>query len=525
MMHIVRRYGLVVAITVAGCATDQTEEFTGLSSVVHGEPGARPFWNIHAGRYIYPPSISWTDTTASVQYQLSINGNAATTQESWINLATLWDELETGFVTIAIRGLDDDGETVFRDSLTTIKSPGFRVAAIDDYQNPGDEGLLGLRTVLALEKVRHWLDPGGPDPSYPLWVHPSKLMGMLSQNMLYLSQIANDVQTADEALRVSREAASFLLSLREPEDTPLAGWTHTYWDGVDRGAHPIWMDQIMTNYPSEAALAFLDLFDETADSTWYDASLLIANTYRRVQREDGTWNLLMRRSDGSGVGEKLMIPVSVLTFLDRLHNQYGVEDFVSVRNDALNWIMRNPVQAYAWEAQFEDTRPKRRYRNLSQRPAAGFAQVLFESSSDPADLRLAHELMLFVEDQFIVWDHSDPVTRTNWFRPEMKWNGNRPDGTPGKDWFLPAILEQYAFYTPIAWGTADVIYAYCAGYDATGNEEYRSKARALSQSLISAQEYHGTGEIPTHLREVLPEVNWLNNSTYSARALMEASCL
>ena len=154
-----------------------------------------------------------------------------------------------------------------------------------------------------------------------------------------------------------------------------------------------------------------------------------------------------------------------------------------------------------------------------------FARLLFETSKDPEDLRLADELLLFVEDQFIIWDHSDSVTRTDWFPDGMKWNGNRTDGRSGKDWFLPSVLEQYAFYTPIAWASSNVLRAYCADYDATGNGAYRDKARALSMALVEAQEFHLSGEIPTHLREVLPEQNWLNNSVYTAQTLVEASCL
>ncbi len=140
-------------------------------------------------------------------------------------------------------------------------------------------------------------------------------------------------------------------------------------------------------------------------------------------------------------------------------------------------------------------------------------------------IALARQLMMFVEDQFVIWSHDDHATRSNWFRDGMKWNGNIDGAASGKDWFLPAVLEQYAFYTPIAGTTSNVIHAYCAGFAATGDVEYQMKARALAESLIDGQKFHGTGEIPTHLRQTLPEDNWLNNSTYSARTLVDATCL
>ena len=514
----------LLIIIASGCTT------AGSAQQDHAAPG--PFWTAYSGRHIYAPTFAWQDTSgAATEYRVRVAGLELVTPEPWADLAPIWDGLAEGPLEIDIRGVSASGATVFRDTVATIKSPGFNPARIATYSHPRANGMRGLETVLGLGKVQHWLDPGGPDPGYALWVHPSKLMGVLSQGLLFLSKTSDDPEVRRQARAVSIEVATFLLSLREPAGAPLEGWTQTYWDGVDRGAHPIYMDQLMVNYPSEAAQAFLDLFDATADSMWFEAALDIAGTYARTQRDDGTWPLLMTRSEGAAVGEKLLVPVSILYLLDRLSGQYGVETYREVREAAYAWTMANPVRTYAWEAQFEDTRPRRLYQNLAQREAAMFARLLFETSQDPADIQLAEELVQFVEDQFVIWDPSDAVTRTNWFREGMKWNGDRTDGRPGKDWFLPSVLEQYAFYTPIAWATSNVLRTYCAGYEATGNESYRDKARALSMALVDAQAFqptsafHGHGEIPTHLREVLPEQNWLNNSVYAAQTLVEASCL
>ena len=137
-----------------------------------------------------------------------------------------------------------------------------------------------------------------------------------------------------------------------------------------------------------------------------------------------------------------MIPGSVIIFLDRLHRQYGIEGFVETHDAAFAWLLANPVETFAWEAQFEDTRPRARYRNLAHLEPAFIARHLFEHYADDEELvLLARELLLFAEDQFVIWTHDDAVTRTEFFRPGMKWNGTTPDG--GKDWFLPATLEQY----------------------------------------------------------------------------------
>ncbi len=519
------------SVCLVGCTDLQPESSQLPVTLRHGEPGVRPFWNVHAKRFIYPPAFDVADSSgAATRYFVSARVDEKVIRTElptpWSSLAPIWDQIPNGFLTLDFSGTTPAGETLHLSTVETIKSPGFDAApkVTADRQAMRDAGMLGLEAVLQLPKVQHWLEPGGPDPDYPLWVHPSKLMGFLSQGMLFLSQHADDVEVADQARRVAIAAAAFLLTLREPEGSPLQGWTHSYWDGVDRGEHPIYMDQIMAQYPAEAALAFLDLYDATDDAQWLDAAVAIADTYRRTQREDGTWPLLIRRATGEPIGNKLMIPGSVIIFLDRLHRQYAIETFVETHDAAFAWLMTNPVETFAWEAQFEDTRPRAVYRNLAHLEPAFIARHLFQHyADDQALVMLARELLLFAEDQFVIWTHDDAVTRTEFFRPGMKWNGTTPDG--GKDWFLPATLEQYAFYTPIGRSTANVLNAYCAAYDATGEDEYRQRARALTSGLMDAQAFHGTGEIPTHMRRTLPEESWLNNSVETARTLVEATCL
>ncbi len=516
---------LTAAIVLGSCSPDAAHDksIDQTRLVRHGDGHLSPFWNQYSGRYIYPPAFEIRDSTDwSDPYIVESGPHSVELSSSTDNISSLWSRLDPGFVTLTFRHATEEDDGFIYD-ISTIKSPGFSDSLLTGYQHPADRGVVGLEAVYRKPAVQHWLSPGGPDPDYQLWVHPSKLMGVLSQGMLFLSRETDNVEVASGSRSAAIAIGEFLLDLSEPPGSSLAGWPPSYWDGVERGDHPIYMSQIMSLYPSEAGMAFLDLYDATQDEKWRQAAVAIAEKYQETQRADGTWSLLINRETGEGVGSKLLVPVSVLYFLDRLSEQYGEKQYQQVRNAAFNWIMENPVISYAWDAQFEDTRPKITYKNLSHREATNFAKLLFRTTNDSANLALAEHLMAFVEDQFVIWTHDDAVTKKNWFRDGLKWNGTTDDG--GKDWFLPAALEQYAFYTPIAGTTSNVIHAYCAGYEATGKSVYRDKARALSMSLVRAQHYHGTGEIPTHLRKELPEDNWLNNSVYSAQTLVDASCL
>ncbi|MDH3253163.1 MAG: hypothetical protein OEM41_10255, partial [Ignavibacteria bacterium] len=181
--------------------------------------------------------------------------------------------------------------------------------------------------------------------------------------------------------------------------------------------------------------------------------------------------------------------------------------------------MHNPMITYNWHAQFEDTRPKALYRNLSRREAVEMAILFFtDTTAGAARVAPAEELLRFAEDQFVVWDSTDPAWRERWFREGAAWEHNTPSG--GKDWFLPCVMEQYVFFTPIASSSGLMITGYLSAYRETRKPLYHAKAVALANTLTRAQKFHGGGEIPTYLREHLPDWNWINVSVWSALTLI-----
>ena len=62
---------------------------------------------------------------------------------------------------------------------------------------------------------------------------------------------------------------------------------------------------------------------------------------------------------------------------------------------------------------------------------------------------------------------------------------------------------------------------YVTAYQTTGDAIYLAKAKALALGILQAQEYHGGGEIPTHMRRSLPEKNWTNVGVYAALNLIK----
>jgi len=345
------------------------------------------------------------------------------------------------------------------------------------------------------------------------------MVGAVIEGMALYASVARDSAERRGAVAIAESAATFLRSISFRPGSPLEGWPPTFWEGIDHDIHPIYPDEVLTTEPARAGMAYLELWETTGQRLHLDAALAIGATYLRTQLPSGSWYQRVHVKDGSPKGENVLVPTLVIQFLDRLGQLAPNAAYRQAADRALAWILEHPLKTSNWEAQFEDTRPRKRYRNLSHREPVQFAALVYRRGiRDPGILREAHEALRFAEDSFVVWSPNDAVVTAALFKPGSRWNGNDPYF--GSDWFVPAALEQYVFYTPISSASAGFIDAYVAGYRTTGELRMLEKARALASTLTRAQQFWGGGEIPTHLRKVMPELNWLNVSVWSAKSLL-----
>ena len=520
-----RRSSFLALLTVAALASGafgQPED--GLRSVRPGVPGERLFWNTHTRRFIYPPAFECPTLPGVSKYILSATSSGDSVQRTfaaeipWADLGPIWKQLPVGIVTLVVKGITQR-DTQQLCERTFIKSPPYK----GPYGAPAYGYRESARRCLAdlyrQEKVQCWLTLGAPDPYYPKYVYPAKTIGGVILGMGAYADLATDTTERRNALTIATRAARFLLSISSPPENPLAYWPPTFWKGVDGDIHPVFGDETMAAEPSETAMAYLDLYRRTGDTTFLAAAKHIAWTYVKLQLPAGTWYQRLNVQTGEAKERNLLVPVSVVQLFDLLIEEYGMAAFRPAREKAFAWIMAHPVQTYNWEAQFEDTRPRDLYRNLSHREPTLFATVLLKNPRRSGEqIALATELLRFAEDSFVIWEKSDPLLRAQLFKPNARWNGNDPYF--GSDWFVPAAIEQYIFPTPINGSSAGFIEAYMAAFAVTGNELYRDKARSLANTLTVAQRYWGGGEIPTHLRKVMPELNWLNASVVTALVLL-----
>lgn len=499
-----------------------------LEPIHRGFPGVRPFWNKHSVRFIYAPAFDFAEHPDADCYRFVIRSKTDSsvvsfkTAKPWVPLTPVWNRLGDDSLALTVEALDaPDGKAIEtvgrRDLIKSTPFPGIKNKPAYPYR---ESGYRTLKALLHEDKVQYWLEQGQPDPAYPLWCHPTKIMSALIIGMIHYATCFPEAGDRDQAVEIAEIVVDFLLAMAQPPGSPLEYWPPTYWDGVPRQNHPYFRGELMTNTPAIAAEMLLDFYDFTKDDAYFTAARRIADTYAKTQQAGGTWPQLVYITSGEAVKPHKLVPTMVIELYDRFFEQYLVSDYENSREKAFDWVMQHPMQTYNWQAQFEDTRPRSRFKNLSREEPSEFARILLKSSNDhPQYIDMAKELIRFAEDQFVVWEPTDPVLGYPWFPKDSRWNGTTRAG--GFDWFIPCTMEQYAFYTPIARSSQLMILTYLKAYEVTGEAVYHAKAVALADALTRAQEYHGGELIPTHLRKNLPEANWINNAVYPAITLIE----
>ena len=351
--------------------------------------------------------------------------------------------------------------------------------------------------------VKSWRSTGKPDPSYALYRYASKVIGSLVSGCAMYANQSPRPNDADAAIETGRRAADFLISISHPPGTPLEHFPPTY-----HGAKPTERENdewTMLMTPAEAGQGYLDLYDATRDEKYLQAAVRIADTYRKTQRDTGTWPLKVDNRSGEPVAPIDLIPSVVISFLDRLVWQYKITGHESTRDRATRWVLENPCRSFDWKAQFDDAKLRGPYQNLSKHEACEFAAYLFRrAKDDPQKIELAKEILRFAEDQFVVWENPpDLKTRSPQLRPE--------------NWYVPCSLEQYAMFEPISGSSAFMIVAYVRAHQATGDPVYLAKAESLANALTAAQKEHN-GRYPT--RMIKQDLSyWINSTINTARAM------
>jgi hypothetical protein len=483
-----------------------------------GVPGVAPFWNGHAHRFIYAPAFDIPVSDQADRYRFSVISGAGSDTlvfeagTPWEPLSPVWDRVPTGEVELVVEAIRED-----RVVETVGERKFYRASPYHGPYHPGGMGYRKsaerlFRYLFEAPYIRHWLEHQEPDPAYGLYCYPAKMYSAVIEGMLTFSALTGDPVEREQALAIAKTVADRLISISEPEGSPLAFFPPTYLGPVYADMAGEWRgeslaDRMMLIYPATAGEAYLDLYDHTGEKHYFDAAVNIAETYRKTQLENGTWYLLVFLESGKPVAGNFVVPTGVTGFLNRLSSSCGCPGYEAMSDKALLWIKENLAKDFNWEGQFEDQKPSERYRNLSKGQACGYAlQLLDRAGDDTSMIRDAEELIRFAEDQFVIWE--DPVKGDYW-------------GIRSEEWMTPCVLEQYNFYTPVNASSADMIEVFRAAFEKTGEMLYLAKAIDLANGIVHAQN-KVTGHYPTYLvTSLLEQEGWINCMVYTARTILE----
>ena len=478
-----------------------------------GVPAERHFWNRYSRQFMYAPAFDidgWRTGKVggyrfTVHSQTSGKDYVFEAQQPFAPLSPIWKDLPVGPAALSVEALDTGGKV-------------FGVAGTRSfYRMPVFAGPYGKPDKSYAESAKWALQFQFNQPHYQGWkegkrlehvfnCYPNKMMSAVVLGMVRYSKLTDKPSESKDALKMATSAAHCLISISYPKGSPMEYWPPTY-DLNTRTAKEkmAWLSgrgqNVMSIFPADSGLAYLDLYDATGDQSFLEAAKRMADTYRKLQLPNGTWPLLISTKTGKAAGDNFAIPAVPILFLDRLASQYGSTEYIETCKRAVEWTIENPMQTYLWQGQFEDIFPTAGYVNLSHKGALGFAVYLLNHADvNPEYVKMAEELLRFSEDQFVVWE---------------------PCGTK-ENRVTPCALEQYQCYAPIISTMARFIRTWTLAYRQTGNQEYLAKAQSLANSIVGFQAKNG-GQYHTYLylTDNKKNRNWDNAATEAAMALLD----
>ena len=280
-----------------------------------GGVGGQEFWNGNAQMFMYPPSFSFQKVKGAVRYRFQAMddqqyAHVFEAESPTASLKPVWEFVPRGLIAVFCFGLGGDGEVCgLAGQRRFWKKAPFEPGVYPRAKRPYAEAqkmlceyILNLPEVAGLERDGH------PDLAQKsnFTSYPSKMQSALIRAMLSLAKVAPEKR--ERALKVARISADYLIEKSQKAGTPLEYFTPTYegegqLSGTYSGMH-------MLIYPADAGAALVNLGEATGEAKYLDAARRIAETYIRLQGEDGTWFLKMYEKDGKPASDNRLVPTS-----------------------------------------------------------------------------------------------------------------------------------------------------------------------------------------------------------------------
>lgn len=469
-----------------------------------------------ARRCIDPPRLELTQVSGAAEYEVVII-STVDPERRWavrsagpeVDLAALWAELPFAELQIAIRAWGADGGLVGVGPVSNLRrSPDWSDGASEaldyvaaargviDYlvhrvpNAPAHPDLPGYMWHAAAASAG---DGFATDLQFPALSYPS-LIGLFLAG--HAAGIGDELGV--DLLARCRQLADHLIDHPAVADGPLAGVPLTTMgqDGTGGLFEPDRITLLRLGWTGRTMLA---LAAATGEPRYGEYARRLGQILLDFQQENGSWPYRVRLSDGAVLEPYSAAAVMALLLFEQLEGAA----YAAALERGLSWTLANPVQTGLWQQMYEDVPSLEPYDNLEQWAALETAMLLLRRGH-PDGLRLARELVRYVEDQFVVFG-DDPVFSTSYLP------------------FAPAVLEQYHCYWPMDFHTANYVRAALALHEAGGEAVWARKAVAAANTIVRCQGPDGRFStlVPDRRLGVAPAFSdWFNCMANAAEVLL-----
>jgi hypothetical protein len=203
-------------------------------------------------------------------------------------------------------------------------------------------------------------------------------------------------------------------------------------------------------------LAYLELYGVSEDQKYLNAAIRIAETLRRLQRQDGGFPFRVQPKSGKVLAPYTASVMWYIHFFEDLADFTGDESYRDIRHRAFHWLMENPVKTNDWQGFYGDIATGA--KSYDQWTALDTAMYLLDKRSEDASyLPTAVALVKWVEEKLVVKDGYYPG--------------------------IPAIWEQTAYPVILTMHTNRLAEIYARLWGATGDPKYKQLAVQIANTV------------------------------------------
>jgi len=232
---------------------------------------------------------------------------------------------------------------------------------------------------------------GAPDNyvSYPAFHHASFI-----NTFINWYKYSGDKKAIDRA----KDLADWNIKNATPLHYPYGGMPYsTFNKGKPGGFRD--GEAIMPDKAAIMALAYLNLYKETKENKYLEASLFIAKNLADNQLSEGNWPFRvdpLTREVKEGYTSSVIYQIELF---DEIMGLTDKDTFKENKKKALDWLLNNPVKTAVWTGFYEDILPGENRTNHDCIASARY--LLKHREENPEYLQMALNLNAYITDTII----------------------------------------------------------------------------------------------------------------------------